>query len=378
MPDNFGIAVGTDATIAADEVGGVLFQRVKVALGADGVAVDLPGDATFGARVDVSRVAGNVTVVAGAGAPLAVRPSDGSVFLSTFPVSGSVAATAAAGAPLAVRFSDGSSFVSTVPVSGVVTISDGGGSVTVDGAVTANQGSAAAIAGGWPVKLTDGANSVAVVGDALKVVGTLTAGGGQVDKTSFAEGGGAIQVAGAVFNETITSAPSEDQMAALRMTARRGLHANLRRDDGAEIGVAGLPIRTDPTGTTTQPVSGTVTANQGGAPWAVYQSAAVQWRADVDLTASMSATVVRTPVAPRRLLVCGIILTMTGAGVVNVFEETAAAGNYLFRGTAPVGVTVIPFSSPHRFAAVNALLRVSTGSGAVGTIVAYGIEELNP
>jgi hypothetical protein len=34
---------------------------------------------------------------------------------------------------------------------------------------------------------------------------------------------------------------------------------------GVEVGTAGNPIRTDPTGTTTQPVNGTVTANQGTA-----------------------------------------------------------------------------------------------------------------
>lgn len=37
-------------------------------------------------------------------------------------------------------------------------------------------------------------------------------------------------------------------------------------------GTATNPVRTDPTGTTTQPVSGTVTANQGGAPWSVSGS----------------------------------------------------------------------------------------------------------
>lgn len=34
-----------------------------------------------------------------------------------------------------------------------------------------------------------------------------------------------------------------------------------------EAGTATNPLRTDPTGSTIQPVSGTVTANQGGAPW---------------------------------------------------------------------------------------------------------------
>lgn len=37
-----------------------------------------------------------------------------------------------------------------------IAISDGAGSITVDGTVTANQGTASALSGGWPVKITDG------------------------------------------------------------------------------------------------------------------------------------------------------------------------------------------------------------------------------
>lgn len=41
MADNITVTPGTGSTIAADDVGGVLFQRVKPAIGADGTAVDL-------------------------------------------------------------------------------------------------------------------------------------------------------------------------------------------------------------------------------------------------------------------------------------------------------------------------------------------------
>lgn len=37
MADNVAITPGSGATAAADDIGGVLFQRVKVAIGADGV-----------------------------------------------------------------------------------------------------------------------------------------------------------------------------------------------------------------------------------------------------------------------------------------------------------------------------------------------------
>ena len=54
MSDNIGYTPGSGATIAADNIGGVLHQRVKLTSGADGTAVDvsaanpLPVDASYG------------------------------------------------------------------------------------------------------------------------------------------------------------------------------------------------------------------------------------------------------------------------------------------------------------------------------------------
>jgi hypothetical protein len=41
MADNVAYTPGSGATIAADEIGGVLFQRIKPAIGEDGSAVDV-------------------------------------------------------------------------------------------------------------------------------------------------------------------------------------------------------------------------------------------------------------------------------------------------------------------------------------------------
>lgn len=41
MADNVGYTPGTGATVAADEIAGVLHQRVKIGVGADGVATDV-------------------------------------------------------------------------------------------------------------------------------------------------------------------------------------------------------------------------------------------------------------------------------------------------------------------------------------------------
>lgn len=44
MADNVGYTPGTGATVAADEIGGVLHQRVKIGVGTDGVAVDVSAE----------------------------------------------------------------------------------------------------------------------------------------------------------------------------------------------------------------------------------------------------------------------------------------------------------------------------------------------
>jgi hypothetical protein len=366
MADNIVITDGAMGTLnlASDEVGGAQHQRIKLSLGADGVATDAPGDGVYGLKVDVTRVSATVPVSAAAALPV----SDNGSTLSVDDGAGSLTVDAPANAPVAVRLSDGTSPISALPVTdngGTLSVDDGGGSLTVDGTVAATQ------SGTWTVGIT----GVGLTGDALKVSGVTTSAAIQADKSAFVEGSGSVSVAGGVVNDTIGSAPGEDQAAALRLTPRRGLHVNLRRDDGTELGTSGVPVRTDPTGTTIQPVSGTVTANQGGAPWAVYQSSPAQWRSDNALTASMSATDMKTPTSAKRLYVCGLIITLTTSGPVTVFDHTDGSGARLFTGTPPIGCHQIPFAVPQRLAAINNILRVLTGSGTVGSVVAYGYEE---
>ena len=100
MADNVAITPGTGATIATDDIGGVQYQRIKVALGADGEASDLaPGQATMAASVPVA-IASNQSAV----------PVSGSVS-----VSGSVAVTGPA--------TDAQLRATPLPVSGTVTAS---------------------------------------------------------------------------------------------------------------------------------------------------------------------------------------------------------------------------------------------------------------
>lgn len=144
---------------------------------------------------------------------------------------------------------------------GSLTIDDGGGSITVD----------APAATPVPIAITDTSDTLVKAGDATNnairvnlVAGGSSGGFAQQDKSAFTEGTTFFNPIGGVFNETIASDPTEDQAAAARITAKRALHVNLRSAAGVEIGTSGAPIRIDPTGSTTQPVSGTVAVSSVG------------------------------------------------------------------------------------------------------------------
>lgn len=113
MADNVAITAGSGTTIAADDVAGVLYQRVKLAQGADGSATDVSSAAPLqvtgeNGTFPVTDNADSLTVDAPVGTPVFVRLSDGSSAIATLPVSmatntpvGNVAHDAAdSGAPI--------------------------------------------------------------------------------------------------------------------------------------------------------------------------------------------------------------------------------------------------------------------------------------
>jgi hypothetical protein len=116
------------------------------------------------------------------------------------------------------------------------------------------------------------------------------------DEAAFTAGTTQLTLGGGFFQTTATNnALTTGQAGTFQLTANRALFTNLRNAAGTEVGTAGAALRIDPVGTTTQPVSGTVTANQGGAPWTVKPDASA-WTltgtsANVNLTnASIAAT----------------------------------------------------------------------------------------
>lgn len=75
--------------------------------------------------------------------------------------------------------------------------------------------------------------------------------------------GRAIAIGGHL-DDSATTAATEDAVAPVRITPQRGLHVNLRGVGGGEVGTASAPVRTDPTGTTTQPVSNAAATQADG------------------------------------------------------------------------------------------------------------------
>jgi len=467
MADNISITPGSGAQIRTNQgsSSGAHMQIIKIAESAAGSETFIPATAANGVTVDVTRVQGVVVVNNPTAANMKVDASGATVPVSS-PSPLSVAA--AVGSPVFVRLSDGTNPIATLPVSIAATVGISGnvgvtgnpgvsqsgvwnvatvttitnpvtvtgtvalsGTSPVSGTVTANQGTAAVIGNAWVTKITDGSNAAGltlVSGNyALKVDVVKQTGGGvsQQDKTTFTEGTTFCEPVAGVYNETISSDPTEDQAAALRITAKRGLHVNIRKSDGTELGIAATPVRTDPTGTTTQPVSGTVTANQGGAPWstnptqinghAISEAAngtqkvgisdaagatfsqanalpvqngpsvsagQTPWRTALLTTAGQTAVALHTPAAGKTSYIEGFIIAVSTTGVVKIFDNTDAAANYLFFGRVgnsadgaadfnqPIVVTP---SRPMPLSAINNVLRYTTVS-AIAWITIWGYD----
>ena len=399
----------------------------------------------------VDDAGGTLTVDAPVGTPVAVRVSNGSSFVAP------ALEHASAASPHSARLSTGAAFydaaktgqlpaalvssrldvnigacavtVSVDDASGSLTVDDGGsplsiddngGSLTVDGTVTVNQGTAVAVASGWPVKITDGTDTVGIstvsAAKALKVdvvqdVGQVA----QTDKSAFTEGTTTFGVIGGVYNPTPVGDPSDNEASIARITAKRALHATIHSAAGTEMGTSGNPFRIDPTGGTTQTVDGTVAATQSGA-WtiditkfagnAVVEAAngipkfgltneagatfseanalpvrctnleKTPVRKNVTYPASQTSVTVWDPTGGQKFVVESIIISCTGAGDLKFFDNSDAAANMIGHWTLAVGDQVqITWPNGHPSTTADNVLRYTSGAGAAGKFTVFGYED---
>lgn len=354
-----GYTQGSGAEIRTDQgsTSGAHMQVVKLAEGAAGSENLLPSTVANGLLVEVSKVDAAVSVT------------------------GEVSVTSSPGFTVEVA-----SVTGTVTVAGDVSLT---GTPAISGTVTAGQGAAASDANAWPVRLTDGTNEphfTSVGGNYaldVNVAEMVTPAGVQADKTGFTEGSGMADVIAGVLNETISSDPGEDQAAAVRITPKRALHTHLRDQAGNALGTSSNALRIDPVGTTTQPVSGTVTAqvkDGSGTAFSIAnplptqnQPSSNSWKAHVTFSASQTDQTIYSPPSGKTAYIEGITITPTAAGaLLKIYDQTNADANAIYIGQPPVTVIVITPSRPIPLSAANNILRYATGASAAGDITAWG------
>jgi hypothetical protein len=228
-----GLASGVGDVISTDDLGTKKVQRVKVQHGADGSATDVSTASPLPAVLQTAQVADGGTLPA---TGVQVGGTDGSVFqvLSTdnagrlnTNVNGTVPVSAAS-LPLPA----GASTSAKQPALGTA------------GAASADVISVQGVASMTAVKTDGSAVTQPVSGTVTATLGATTNAGATAKTSDYDTGAG---------TDTVTSF-------GIALPASGG---------AVQGGTSTNPVRTDPTGTTTQPVSGTVTANAGSGTLAV-------------------------------------------------------------------------------------------------------------
>ncbi|MFH1110986.1 MAG: hypothetical protein V1790_17575 [Planctomycetota bacterium] len=424
--DNLSLTPGAGASACTDQIvaDSSHAQVVKLAISAEGIRTLIPADATYGLDVDVTRV-GGVVQVGDNSTTLSV--DDGGGALGVDDNAGSLTVDAPVSTPVFVRLSDGAAPITALPVTdnsttlsvddggGNLSIDDGGNVITVDGMVTANQGTPAAVANGWPVKVSDGTDTVgistvaAVKAMKVDVVQSVAIGVGQQDKTGFTEGTTKLQVIGGVYNETLAGDPTEDQASIARITAKRAIHVNLRMNDGTELGTATDPVEVclrnaagTALGTAADPVevclrnaAGTELATAADPLEVTLRSAAAvelgtqtapvltapaygdQTRVStfLALVASQTGVTIWDPAAGKKFVITDIFMKVITAGTCTLFDGTNTAATTILAGTWAVADQITQsFIRPWISAAADNILKYTSGTGFTADITLHGYE----
>jgi cytoskeletal protein CcmA (bactofilin family) len=231
--------------------------------------------------------------------------------------------------------------------------------------------------------LTDASGDFITVGNPLPVTSTGGGSGGgtsQADKSTFGEGTGIGTPIMGVVNDALGGLVGEDKAAAVRITPARGLHCNLRDVNGDEIGTAGAPLRIDPTGTTPQPVSGTVTIQDGGGSitidgtvaatqsgsWTVAATQSGSWSVSITgsvTVASLNTADYDTGVGTVTQAMVGIALPASGGPVAGGTSTNPVR-------TDPTGATAQPVTDGGGSLTVDGSVSISGSVTVTGTVAA--------
>ena len=370
MADNVPITPGSGRDIATDDVGGIHFQRVKLDVGDNAATIPVVGTALYGIPVDLKRADG---------VELTTKPKPGETWpisaASAIPVGdngASLTVDAPVGSPVFVRLSDGTNPITGLPVSGTV---------------TAAQGTPAANSGGWPAKITDGTDIVGITTEGgakllkVDIVKSVQGTAAYTDLASIAN----VSPIAALYNDGATD-PTAGQIAAPRITSKRGIHMNLRTAGGAEAGVTGQPIYIAAAASPgTFPVSGGVNASlKDSAGSNIAESNPVWIRPGLGrtritkratLSASQSDVVLWTPTSSNKIILSKLVITLSVAGTVLVYMGSDTENTTIFQGSLPIGKHEVDFSmDPWDSQSGAAVMKYTTGTGVTGHMQAHGHE----
>jgi len=248
----------------------------------------------------------------------------------------------------------------------------------------------AAQSGTWSVRTQDGSGNALTSAargtqQALSVQ-IVDGSGNQI--TSFGGSGGTASNYGSTFPTSGTASGYSDgtnMQGARVFDADSGagtqyvLGVSLRKTasgGSVDFGTSTDPIRTDPTGTTTQPISGTVTAQQGGAPWTVKPDntawALTGTSANVNVTntvtvsgtVAISGTVAATQSGTWNITnISGTVSLPTGAATAANQPTAAALGSSTSGQTGNLSLGAVSSTAPsYTTATTNALSLTPAGA----------------
>lgn len=265
----------------------------------------------------------------------------------------------------------------------VTTTSWTSGTATITMVAVASGGGGGGGGGGSAVSIVQGGNTAAVnaSGQLSTICANCTGSGvSQQDNTGFTPGTTLVAPIGAEVDDTGTTATSENNAGGLRMTGQRALHTNLRKADGTELATSSNPLRTDPTGTTSQPVTNATASNLQAQ---VAQKASVSTSGTLQSASGANGNGSTLSVDGMGTVVVTVNCNTCSGGTTVNFEATEDGTNYTAREghrlgtdttiasfTATSGVTIweIPVAGFVTFRA-----RISSYSAGTVTVTAHAV-----
>lgn len=246
MADNTTITAGSGTTIATDDISGIHYQRIKLTDGTADSSAVIPGDATNGLDVDVTRVQGTVTVAGNA--------TVSGTITSNIGTTGGLAldATLTGGTAKTKIVDSGGTTVATVTAANALKVDNSAVTQPVSGSVTANIGTSGSLA--LDATLTGGTQKTKIVDSGGTTVATVTAANAlKVDNSAVTQPVSGTVTAnvgttgGVALDATLTGGTQKTKIVdSGGTTVATVTAANALKVDGSAV---------------TQPVSGTVTTS---------------------------------------------------------------------------------------------------------------------